>query len=1053
MRQPTRPATHAQYQHILDRANDGIFIAQDRIICYVNQYMSTLTDCSAAEMLGKQLEQFIAQKQRADFWTWQHQRTSGASTSACYEFSLLRKDGSHIFVEVSITDIEYKGKPALLGILRDISEHKNMGRRFEQSATVLQSLMDAIPVPVFVRDESHKYIQVNKAFCDYAGKTKEELLGKCDHDLLPPSVAAVYEERINSIFAAGKLFESEEAYENPDGTQGDVWVRAIPTTLSDGQKVLVTTTLDITDRKMLERQLRDSAQFTEAVLNTVPDPIMVKDEASRFIKVNKAFCQLVGKSANELNGKTTKDIASVSEAVRFEAQDEHTFATGQLLETEEIYTSPTGRKHHLLVKKVVHELQDGQQFLTTLLQDVTEQKIIEEQLRNAKEAAEIANRTKSAFLSTMTHELRTPMNGVLGMTTLLSDTELNAEQLNLVSAIRTSGDALLNVINQILDFSKIEADKLELERTSFDIRSMIEQTLDLVAPLATEKELILAYFLNEDVPLQLVQDVARLRQIVTNLVGNAIKFTPQGEVTVSISVQHRHEERYQLQFAVQDTGIGIPADRIEHLFQSFHQSDASISRRFGGTGLGLAISKRLAEAMGGSMWVESTVGEGTTFYFTITAQVASPSQVLVGTAGNPAPRLYGGMNLGRISNKQVLLVAKHATMQRLVKQHLQAWSVSLTTVPTCANARTEFADGDFDAVIVDSSSCDSSAEALILLRKELGERFPLILLTSLGDRSTEQDDYVVTVTKPVHASHLHDALVTVIYGKWAKQLQSVSAPLVTPDLSDSLPLRILLAEDNLVNQHVALGFLSKYGYTADVAGNGLEVLDALERQFYDLILMDVNMPEMDGLAATSVIRSNTDNPQPYIIAMTANAMYEDRKHCLSVGMNDYISKPLRLENLSKAFQRLKKTLAGKADDNRRQDNVTHSTPSAQNSGEKPVDPMALQEFVALMGNGGAAMAAELVRLYLEGTPQLIDEFQHGLATQNMDSIQHATHTLRSGSAQIGAHRLATIAVELDELCDQNNLPAITARAGTLIAEYERVMTYFQTKYNLDIQLN
>ncbi len=1044
----------SQYQAILEHATDGILITQNGLICYVNPRMAEITGYTAPQLLGTISDQYLAPDQLALLAERRQQRVRGEFVSENYETVVIHKSGQRIEVDVNTSVLQFHGRPAVLSIVRDITGRKQVENQLYDAAEFLQSVINALPMPLFVRDEEHRYIQVNDAFCTYFGRPAADLLGKDDYELLPADLATVYHQQIDTIFASGQLHEREEVYTNAEGTERYLLASAMPNTLPSGQKILICTTLDITERKAMERQLRDSAEFMNSVINAVPDPLFVKDEQHRFIRVNNAFCQFMHRSADELLGKSDYDFVAKEEADLFWQHDDEVFANNCSDEREEILTDSDGNRRHLLTKKASHLLPSGEQLLTATILDITSRKEIEDRLREAKEAAESANQAKSIFLSNMTHELRTPMNGVLGMTSLLLDTALNEEQQSLVNTVRNSGNALLAVINQILDFSKIEANKLELEESNFDLRVMVEETLDLIAPQATEKRLTLAYFIKNNVPLYLIQDVARIRQILANLVSNAVKFTEQGEITITVSAQMVEADRYQLHFAVQDTGMGIPLERIGRLFQSFSQVDATITRLYGGTGLGLAISKRLAEAMGGTMWVESTVGKGSTFYFTIQTRATDERN---GSAADPitqthknAPRLYSGMNLGRLSDKSILLITENETMRRLLEQHLQSWSVSLTAAPTLAAVQAELSPKDFDAVIVDCAINPRTKCVDVLPLVQQFTDLPVVMLTALGERlpTTHLRDRIATVTKPIHSSQLHDALVTVIYGKLVDRLRTPTAPKPEADLAPSRPLRILLAEDNLVNQRVALGFLAKYGYRADVAGNGLEVLEALTRQSYDLILMDINMPEMDGLVATQEIRlRQEDETQPYIIAMTANAMYEDRKRCLEVGMNDYISKPIRMNELSAAIQRVQ--VMTQAVDTPAADELAPSpalVAEAPMDRTKPVDPWALQEFAEMMGENGEMMITELIRLYLEGTPVLIKEFNHGLAVQDMGNIQHAVHTLRSGSAQIGAHAFAAIAVELDELCYRNDLPTIIIKADSLLVEYERVMDYFRAEY-------
>jgi len=1045
-----------QYQTILDHATDGILITQHGIICYANPRMAEMTGYSVTQILDTPSTRYIAPDQLALLAERRQRLAMGEEVPEKYETVIVHRSGRRVEVGMNTTVMHFRGKPAVLSMVSDITERKEIETQLQDATNFLQSVINAVPIPLFVRDEAYRYLQVNDAFCTHFGRSADELLGKSDYDFLPAELAALYQQQMGALFASGQFYEQEEIYKNSDGTEQVLLTRSMPNTLPSGQKILVVTVLEITERKAMERQLRDAAEFMNSVINAVPDPIFVKDEQHRFIQVNDAFCQFMNCTPEELLGKNDYDFVDKTKADEFRRRDDLVFASDGSHEHEMIHTDEAGDDRHLLIKKTAHRLPSGERVLTATVLDMTSSKEIEDRLREAKETAEMANQAKSDFLSNMTHELRTPMNGVLGMTSLLLDTELNEEQQSLVNTIRNSGNALLTVINQILDFSKIEADKLELEESNFDLRMMIEETLDLLASQATEKCLTLAYFIKNSVPLYLRQDVTRIRQILANLVSNAVKFTEQGEITITVSAELLEGDRYQLHFAVQDTGMGIPLERVGRLFQSFSQVDETITRRYGGTGLGLVISKRLAEAMGGTMWVESVMGRGSTFYFTIQARSINDRNGITGAAiaksHTQAPRLYSGMDLGRLSDKRMLLITENATICRLVEQHLQSWSVSLRTAQTLAIAQKEISPTEYDAVIVD---CAMNPRVKCMDMLPLIQQFtelPIVVLTVLGERipPVQLGERVATVTKPIHSSQLHDALVTVIYGKIVDRLRTPSEPKpkVVADLAPSRPLRILLAEDNLVNQRVALGFLAKYGYRADVAGNGLEVLEAVDRQFYDLILMDINMPEMDGLMATQSIRARPDDDaQPYIIAMTANAMYQDRKRYLEAGMNDYISKPIRMNELSAAIQRVQ-TITQTADnvENEEIAPTEDEIPTAVTTDEHPVDPNALQKFAEMMGENGDTMITELIRLYLEGTPTLINEFAHGLAEQDMASIQHAVHTLRSGSAQIGAYSFAAIATELDDLCYRNDLPAIVTKADSLLAAYERVMAYFRAEY-------
>jgi len=640
-----------------------------------------------------------------------------------------------------------------------------------------------------------------------------------------------------------------------------------------------------------------------AMLATSLDAVVNFDSHGRVVDWNPAAERTFGWTYDEAVGRELVELIvpprlrqAHTEAARAYLDGAGT-VVGERLET--VGTRRDGAEfpmEYALTKFVL----DGEPCFTAYLRDISERRRGEESLRRAMEAAEAATRAKSEFLANMSHEIRTPMNAVVGMTGLLLDTPLSPEQREFVETVRVSSDALLTIINDILDFSKIESGHLELERQPFDLRDCVEEALDLVAIRAGDKGLDLAYEIADGVPAAIVGDVTRLRQILVNLLANAVKFTHDGEVTILVRAADGagRAGATRLRFDVRDTGIGIPADRMDRLFRSFSQVDASTTRHYGGTGLGLAISKRLAELMGGRMWVESEVGVGSTFSFEIEAEPAASRR-----------RLYPAALQQSLAGRRVLIVDDNETNRRILRLQVESWRMEPRLAATPAQALEWIEAGErFDVAVLDMNmpEMDGLTLAARIRRLRDARSLPLVMLSSAGRLAAADGRlFAASLAKPVKQSQLFEALTGALgAGADGQRRGPEPARALDAGMGERLPLRILLAEDNAVNQKVALRILERLGYRADVAANGLEVLAALARQVYDVVLLDVQMPEMDGLeAARRVNQLWSPAERPRLVAMTANAMQGDREQCLAAGMDDYLVKPVHVAALKEALER------------------------------------------------------------------------------------------------------------------------------------------------------
>ncbi len=784
------------------------------------------------------------------------------------------------------------------GIFEDITLRKESEERLRMVSAAVEASSDF--VLMVNRDGGALYR--NNSFVNIVGYQTIDVLNEKGGVKALFGEKHVYDKILQETLEYGH-WQGDVQVMTESGRQLDIYFRSVSVKDEKGRvSALVVTGTDVTHNKRRQNLLKRYNSVLKAQSEAATDGILVVNERGIVSNFNRRFCKIWGLSTNLMDVGRPEKIWSV--ASKQVEESESFFQRAMMISENENETF-----------KDVLEFADGRTFERTSIpissplgesygrvwffHEVTEQKRSEERLRATMREAEEANRAKSFFLANMSHEIRTPMNGIIGMTGLLAETALENEQQDYVDTIRASSEALLVVINDILDFSKIESGKLELENIMFDLRDTIEEAIDTLAIQATEKGLDISYVFGKDIPGSLLGDPTRLRQVVVNLIGNAVKFTAKGGVVVRVDPFHVKDDDVILHFRVTDTGIGIPADRIDRLFGSFSQVDASTTRKYGGTGLGLAISKNLAELMGGSMWVDSEEGVGSTFHFTVSFNRASFS-FDIGSARTP----------NFLANRKAIVLDHLGFSCEALVSQLEVFGVavqsgsSIDDIDTLASVQS-----DTDTVFVESGMGGFDYHELkSRIRTALGrEDLSIVFTGRLGGMQLGEyaDANTLSLLKPYKLETVKSRMLEA-GGRAAPRVKKVSSE--AAKFGEQMPLRILLAEDNAINQKVANRLFKKMGYEISVAQNGLEAVNLIGENEYDLVFMDIQMPEMDGLEATREIINRWGEARPRIIALTANAMREDRENCFGAGMDGYLTKPFKPDDLkdiiSKTYRHL-----------------------------------------------------------------------------------------------------------------------------------------------------
>ena len=956
------------------------------------------------ELMSKPYIDFIHPKDRTKALRESTKVFAKNANSTDFEIRFLRKDGSYRWTLWNLFALPEEN--LVYGVGRDISERKKAEERLQFQASALEATASGI----VITDDKGRIAWANRAFTKLTGYSLEETVGQTPRLLKSGRQDEAFYRQMWETILSGRVWQGQVVNRRKDGSLYTEEMTITPVRAAGaGITGFIAVKQDVTEHKKAEEALRESEFKYRMLFETSADGILITDhETQRFRDANQAMCRMLGYSREELMTLGVTDIHPKAALPEIAAEMEAHARGEKTLGASFACLRKDGTTFYVDISAGKLMI-DGRLCHVATFRDITERKLMEAAVARARDAALELARAKSEFLANMSHEIRTPMNAIIGMTGLLIDTPLSAQQRDYAQTIRSAGESLLDIINDILDFSKIEAGRMVMEAVDFDLRDVVEGVTQLFAERAQAKGLELAVNLPEKVPAPLHGDPGRLRQVVSNLVSNAIKFTQSGEVVVKASKISETPERVGLRVEVQDTGIGIAPEAQQRLFEAFTQADSATTRQYGGTGLGLAISKKIIEQLGGKIGLQSAAGRGSTFWF----------ELEFGKGSGPSKSPPGPHD---ISGLRALVVDDNATNREILIAQLASWGIKAEGASNGVEALSATARGEprYDVALLDMQM--PLMDGLTLARRLRGEaanaKLRLILMTSLGRTLTDDERSAgvnAFLAKPIKKSALYDCLTGL---EGLPQARPEPETAAKPRKAARKHFRILVVEDNTVNQKVALLQLKSLGYEADAVGNGKEAVDILSYIAYSLVLMDCQMPEMDGFKATALIRKNEgQNRRTPIVAMTANALEGDREKCLAAGMDDYIAKPVKMQDLARVLAKW----------------------------DTPVDREALASLRKLAGSENSELIRQLIAQFVEDASLRLAAMSRALEGQDSQSVRQAAHTLKGSSGNFGAKWLASLCAEIEESARQDKLEAAREMLKLAEEEFEAVKSSLETE--------
>ena len=945
---------------------------------------------------------------------------------------LLRQiDGSPHEMEIAMhafTD-ECGNVLGITGTLSDYSRRQNHETEIARQRLLFQQIIDHLPVSIYVKNEQSDYVLVNEQGARVLGHTPDKIVGKTDRDFLLPDHAAARYAEDREVLRNGVTIAREQMI----SLNGEVryWLgRKVRLNAGNGNMLVLQAVIDITDRKKAEIELQRQREFIERVIETDPTLIFVKDEDCRYVMVNSAYAKTFGLSREQFIGKKFEELHHQPEEIAAETwSDQRVLELGAETVADVTLTRSKDQRRHFMAIKKPLRMPDGRIHVLGIKQDISELKYNEQALMEQTRKVENASRAKSEFMANMSHEIRTPMNGILGMTELVLNSPLNEEQRQYLSLARASANSLLAIINEILDFSKIEAGRMTIEQTGFDFYELMSEISKPLALQAHTRGLSFFAKIDPEIPSRLVGDPTRLRQVLTNLLSNAVKFTAEGQVTLEINCLGCEYEDLHLEFIVSDTGIGVAADKQSLIFEPFAQADGTTTRKYGGTGLGLTISSRLVELMGGKIRVDSQQGVGSHFSFELHL------------ARDPNVEPGSGLGYESLAGMSVAWLDSSEQRAQWYRELLARWHADANSTTNVADAAVLVSQTALDVLLIDDEIAPEDARTLLSVCRARNPGCALVILsraydnslihrreTSLIDLLNQSGETYLRLIKPVIAVELHQALL-----RLAKKETLLVPHSIAGNINTRSSMRILLAEDNYVNQVLAVSVLEKMQHIVDIASNGHEALSKLEDNHYDLVLMDVQMPQIGGLEATRLWREREQElglKRLPIIAMTAHAMRGDRERCIQAGMDGYVSKPFQQATLQQEIEQV----LGSARQELMQDELEPSP---------VVETQFNRERALVMLQNDALLLQRVAKVFLQAAPGVCARLQQAAERQQADLLHRAVHEVKGMAYNLGAELLAQIAADMEKLARENRFAEAMLYYDRLLEQFDAVTRVMQ----------